>query len=292
MDYIERNRDFKGVWIPKEIWLNENLTMLEKVILTEIDSLDNEEHCVAGNDYLAQFCQCSESKVSKAVKKLIELGYLEVVSFDGRHRRLRSCIVNTTSHNNYDSESGKILGSIVKNTIQSNKKYESESGKILAINIDNNIANNLDIINNGETSSPSELSETTPIEFIEEKTPVITAPPPPVEKKKRQSLKDKLTEYVNSLDYQKETKDILFKWIFTVGLPKNVRLEQLRDMLKKIWTECNEDEALVRESIEKSYLSNWFGFYPTKQTTSTKNDVAPLSMKKADPKNIRTDLIF
>ena len=26
------NRDFKGVWIPKEIWLNEELTMLEKVI--------------------------------------------------------------------------------------------------------------------------------------------------------------------------------------------------------------------------------------------------------------------
>ena len=42
MDYIERNRDFKGVWIPKDIWLNENLTMLEKVILIEIDSLDNE----------------------------------------------------------------------------------------------------------------------------------------------------------------------------------------------------------------------------------------------------------
>lgn len=113
MDYIDRNRDFKGVWIPKEIWLNENLTMLEKVILTEIDSLDNEEHCSAGNEYLAQFCQCSEWKVSTAIKKLIELGYLEVVSFDGRHRRLRSCISNL-SHKNYEAEYGKPKGSIRK----------------------------------------------------------------------------------------------------------------------------------------------------------------------------------
>ena len=26
------NRDFKGVWIPKEIWENENLNLTEKVL--------------------------------------------------------------------------------------------------------------------------------------------------------------------------------------------------------------------------------------------------------------------
>ena len=36
------NRDFKGVWIPKEIWLNPDLTLVEKCLLVEIDSLDNE----------------------------------------------------------------------------------------------------------------------------------------------------------------------------------------------------------------------------------------------------------
>lgn len=161
MDYIDRNRDFKGVWIPKEIWLNENLTMLEKVILTEIDSLDNEEHCVAGNDYLAQFCQCSIPKVTQAVKKLIELGYIEVVSFDGRHRKLRSCVIKNMSLNNYDSESGKVLGSIIKSIRQPNKKYEADSGKVLAININNNIDNNLDNIYNAETSSANQSSSET-----------------------------------------------------------------------------------------------------------------------------------
>ena len=84
------NRDFKGVWIPREIWLDKRLNMLEKGILTEIDSLDNENGCSAGNEYLAEFCQCSETKVSTAIKKLIKLDYIYQESFDGRIRILKS----------------------------------------------------------------------------------------------------------------------------------------------------------------------------------------------------------
>lgn len=84
-----QDRDFKGVWIDKDIWLNPNLTIIEKVIYAEIDSLDNEEHCTAGNEYFAKFCGCSESKVSKAIAKLQELKLVEIISFDGRHRKIR-----------------------------------------------------------------------------------------------------------------------------------------------------------------------------------------------------------
>lgn len=83
------NRDFKGVWIPKDVWLSEELTMLEKVIFVEIDSLDNEDGCWASNKYLANFCQCSQDKITRAVKKLIELNYIEVTNFDGRHRVIK-----------------------------------------------------------------------------------------------------------------------------------------------------------------------------------------------------------
>jgi hypothetical protein len=84
-------RDFKGVWISKEVWLDNRLTAVEKVILMEIDSLDcGENGCFASNQYLAEFCQCSETKVSTAISKLIKLGYLTVKSFDGRKRELKS----------------------------------------------------------------------------------------------------------------------------------------------------------------------------------------------------------
>lgn len=84
-------RDFKGVWIPKEIWLDERLSVLDKAILVEIDSLDSsEEGCYASNKYLADFCKCTETKVSTSISKLIKLQYLEVVKFDGRKRYLKS----------------------------------------------------------------------------------------------------------------------------------------------------------------------------------------------------------
>lgn len=86
-------RDFKGVWIPKGVWLDERLNALEKVILVEIDSLDSSDaHCWKSNENLAAFCQCSVTKVSTAISKLIDLGYVKVHSFDGRTRRLQSCL--------------------------------------------------------------------------------------------------------------------------------------------------------------------------------------------------------
>ena len=86
-------RDFKGVWIPKAVWLDERLNALDKVILTEIDSLDQgSKGCYASNKHIAEFCQCSETKVSTAISKLVKLGYLYIQSFDGRKRELKSSL--------------------------------------------------------------------------------------------------------------------------------------------------------------------------------------------------------
>lgn len=263
VNFFERNRDFKGVWIPKDIWLNDKLTMLEKVILIEIDSLDNEEHCVAGNEYLAQFCQCSIPKVTQAIKKLSDLGYIEIISFDGRHRRIRSCII--------------------KSMKQTNKKYEAASGKVLAINIDNNIDNNIAIINNGETSSPNELNKSSANEFLSTKETLTKKPPDPSEgqKPKRISRKDQLVNYVNELEYADETKKVLFDWIFQIGLGRGVTVNQLHDMLKEIWDLYNNEE-LVRQSIKESYLKNWFGFFPVKNNPQN----SPENRRKTEPSTV------
>ena len=96
----ENERDFKGVWIPREVWLDTRLNMIEKGILTEVDSLDmSEKGCYASNKHIAEFCQCSESKVSTAISKLIKLGYLYVQSFDGRQRVLKSRLSNFERQN-------------------------------------------------------------------------------------------------------------------------------------------------------------------------------------------------
>ena len=85
------DREIKGIWIPIELWLDKELNALEKVILFEIDSLDNsDEHCYASNEHIASFCQCSAWKVSQAISKLSAKGYISVISSDGRHRTICS----------------------------------------------------------------------------------------------------------------------------------------------------------------------------------------------------------
>lgn len=86
-------RDFKGVWIPREIWLNSALNITDKAVLIEIDSLDNgEDGCWAGNKHFAEMLGCTERQASASIAKLVNMGYVKVLRFDGRNRFLRSCL--------------------------------------------------------------------------------------------------------------------------------------------------------------------------------------------------------
>ena len=106
------NRDFKGVWIDKKIWLDKDLTAIEKCLLAEIDSLDNEGHCYAKNEYFAEFLGVSIPTVSRAVKKLIAGGYIEILIFTGRSRILKSLI--RQPNQNDQAASSKRSGSQIK----------------------------------------------------------------------------------------------------------------------------------------------------------------------------------
>lgn len=91
------NRDFKGIWIPAELWLSDNLTLQEKVFYVEIDSLDNEDGCYANNEYFAKFFKISKTRVSLVIKSLINKKLIssEILKEKGNKRTLR--IVNKGS---------------------------------------------------------------------------------------------------------------------------------------------------------------------------------------------------
>lgn len=125
-------RDFKGVWIPKEIWLDENLTWMEKLLLVEIDSLDKEKGCFASNAYFGKFFQLSGSRISEIIKGLVEKGYITTfLMYDGKQvkqrvltptipiRKSEGGIRNTEE--GY-SEKAKDINTIVNNTIITNNK--------------------------------------------------------------------------------------------------------------------------------------------------------------------------
>ena len=71
-------RDFKGIWIPKEIWLNEDLSIMEKLFLIEIDSLDNEEGCYASNEHFSNFFGLSKNRCTEIIKSLEKKGLISI----------------------------------------------------------------------------------------------------------------------------------------------------------------------------------------------------------------------
>jgi len=63
-------RDFKGVWIPKELWLTKDLSPIEKFFLLEIDSLDNDDGCFASNAHFSELFGVTKGRCTQIIKGL------------------------------------------------------------------------------------------------------------------------------------------------------------------------------------------------------------------------------
>lgn len=93
-------RDFKGIWIPKEIWLFEGLTIAEKALWAEIDSLYDEDKggCYASNEYLCKFNGVKLRFLQIMISNLKSKGLIEQVSFDGRQRIIKAVKPKDAAH--------------------------------------------------------------------------------------------------------------------------------------------------------------------------------------------------
>lgn len=87
MERLER--DFKGIWIPKEIWLSPTLSLMEKVLFVEIHSLDNEHGCYASNRYFAEFFGLSPRQIATHIASLKDKGFISVTIQNQNERTIR-----------------------------------------------------------------------------------------------------------------------------------------------------------------------------------------------------------
>jgi DNA-binding transcriptional ArsR family regulator len=91
MQHMERIwRDFKGVWIPKEIWTSSTLSLMEKVLFVEIHSLDNERGCFASNRHFADFFGLSDRQIRRHLVALKEKGFISITILNDTDRVIRA----------------------------------------------------------------------------------------------------------------------------------------------------------------------------------------------------------
>lgn len=150
-----QKRDFKGVWIPKEIWLSTDLKVMEKLILVEIDSLDNEDGCFASNEHFSKFFSLSKNRCSEIIKSLEKKGYIKIdyIYQEGSKaisRRVIRCVRN-------------IDGGIrnIDNPIRKTEEGYSENRE------DNNTSFNNTFSNTSNKKDIVEQSSTTPLPYEE-----------------------------------------------------------------------------------------------------------------------------
>ena len=76
---ISESRDFKGVWIYKNLYLSRDYTPNEKFLLLEIYSLSNgkNKQCYANNRHFADFIGVKENTIQKAILKLEKNGHIK-----------------------------------------------------------------------------------------------------------------------------------------------------------------------------------------------------------------------
>ncbi len=79
-------RNFKGVWIAAEIWLDKDLTLVEKALLAEIDSFTgNGRSFMKSNDTIQSEYGISRNTIGRSLRKLSDRGFVDV-TFNGRVR--------------------------------------------------------------------------------------------------------------------------------------------------------------------------------------------------------------
>lgn len=96
MSDLDNAPRFTGIFIPVEILEIEELTPLERILLSWIDALYNRSRggCFATNKHLAEKMRVKENTIVKSLIKFRRLGLIEDVSFDGRQRVMRAKIAD------------------------------------------------------------------------------------------------------------------------------------------------------------------------------------------------------
>lgn len=85
-------REFTGVWIPKEVLDDKDLTSDEKMLFADISSFSE---CFMSNAFMANRYGCSEDSIKRRIKKLKDKGYVVQSGFDGRKRYLQAVHIYT-----------------------------------------------------------------------------------------------------------------------------------------------------------------------------------------------------
>ena len=114
----------KGLWIPAEILLNEDLSDKEKIILSMILYLSEEtKSCFVSNKYIANIVNVTADRVSKIISSLREKNYIKVklkYKTDSKEIEQRQILPIVENINRYSAKYPEVID--INNYLDSQKQ--------------------------------------------------------------------------------------------------------------------------------------------------------------------------
>jgi len=87
---MNEKRDFKGIWIPAEIWKYTEISPIEVMIWGAINHFDKGHGCKKSNRELAEIVGRCEGALKVHLRNMRKMGLVENLGFDGRIRTIQA----------------------------------------------------------------------------------------------------------------------------------------------------------------------------------------------------------
>ena len=97
-----------GIWIPQEIWLLDDLSPMQRILLSKIHALSHKDgSCWAGDDFLAESLGVSSQYIRKMRKELCETAHIKCEGYGHRRKMTRTCRSNYRNKQRYGTSNNR-----------------------------------------------------------------------------------------------------------------------------------------------------------------------------------------
>lgn len=125
-------KEFKGIWLPKEVIKNTNLNDKEKMIYAMILSLSKNQECTVTNAYISKIFNITTIQVSRLINSLKKKGFIKVnliYKQNSKEIQKRVIIPINIDVNTYKQISSRPVNIDVKDILNNNKIYDNKKWK-------------------------------------------------------------------------------------------------------------------------------------------------------------------
>ena len=125
-------KEFKGIWLPKEVIKNTNLNDKEKMIYAMILSLSKNQECTVTNAYISKIFNITTIQVSRVINSLKKKGFIKVnliYKQNSKEIQKRVIIPINIDANTYKQISSRPVNIDVKDILNNNKIYDNKKWK-------------------------------------------------------------------------------------------------------------------------------------------------------------------